>query len=744
MSKSGIETAAASQRSSIPQASLFADSLEHLLAGLAYIDLHIRWGVARARLVGLNPDDEFRGLYISEAQIDTLLGYELGHNLWSSVNGKTPDGTETGLEQWPLVIAQARNEWQARTKATRLAGIPMLLDDLVCHFHLQDLEVDALLIALAPEVDPRYERLYAYLQDDVTRKRPSVDLVLNLLTHTFTDKLRARRLFTDDGRLIQSRLLVRFSDHSATEPSLLVQYVRPAARVVEHLLGHSGLDSALEQAASILNTADWPPSPRLDGAWLAQLVRVAQDRTPLFAFYGGYGAGKRDAAASIAHALSQPLITGNMAILASENQVGENLSLLLRDGLLNRAVLYLYNWDTVLKDGRPPHHILQPILDYPYVVIMSGTITWQPLGENRTRPIMPVQFANPDFEGRRRIWQHYLGTAELNLDDLANHFRFSPGQIEDAIATARDLASWRNESLTEQDLFAASRAHSNQNLGTLATKIKPRYDWSDIILPFDTMNQLREMVNQVRQKPIVYGRWGFDRKLALGKGLHALFAGESGTGKTMAADIMARELGLDLYKVDLSTLVSKYIGETEKNLDRIFTEAATSNAILFFDEADAIFGKRSEVKDSHDRYANIEISYLLQRMEGYDGVVILATNLRANMDDAFTRRLHFAIEFPYPEIVDRERIWHINFPVETPLAADVNWYELARRFRLAGGNIRNIILAAAFLAAEHDSAVGMVHLLHATRREYQKMGRLIDERLFTWQEPDEENENAPY
>ncbi len=744
MSKSGIMSAAAGQPSSTFQALPFADSLEQLLAGLAYIDLHIRWAVARARLVGLNPDDEFRGLYISEAQIDTLLGYDLGHNLWSSVNGKTANGVETGLEQWPLVIAQARADWQARTQATRSATIPMLLDDLIGHFHLQELEVDALLIALAPELDPRYERLYAYLQDDVTRKRPSVDLVLNLLTHSFTDKLRARRLFTDDGRLIQSRLLVRFSDHSATEPSLLVQYLRPAARVVEHLLGHPGLDSALEQSATLLDTTDWQPSPRLDETWLAQLVRVAQARAPLFAFYGGYGTGKRDAAASIANALSQPLITADMAALASDNQITENLSLLLRDGLLNRAVLYLSHWDTVLKDGRPPRHILQPILDYPYVVVMAGTVIWQPLGENRTRAILPVQFANPDYDGRIRIWQHHLGHTGLSLDDLANNFRFSPGQIEDSIATARDLASWRNEPMTEQDLFVASRAHSNQNLGVLATKIKPRYAWDDIILPQDTMNQLREMVNQVRQKPIVYGRWGFDRKLALGKGLHALFAGESGTGKTMAADIMAGELGLDLYKVDLSTLVSKYIGETEKNLDRIFTEAATSNAILFFDEADAIFGKRSEVKDSHDRYANIEISYLLQRMEVYDGVVILATNLRANMDDAFTRRLHFAIEFPYPEIVDRERIWRINFPGETPLAPDVNWFELARRFRLAGGNIRNIILAAAFLAAEHDTSVGMVHLLHATRREYQKMGRLIDERLFVWQEPDEESDNPLY
>jgi SpoVK/Ycf46/Vps4 family AAA+-type ATPase len=239
------------------------------------------------------------------------------------------------------------------------------------------------------------------------------------------------------------------------------------------------------------------------------------------------------------------------------------------------------------------------------------------------------------------------------------------------------------------------------------------------------------MVNTVYQRPTVYGQWGFDRKLALGKGLNALFAGESGTGKTMAADIIAGELGLDLYKIDLSSVVSKYIGETEKNLDKIFTEASTSNAILFFDEADAIFGKRSEVKDSHDRYANIETGYLLQRMEMFDGVVILATNLRANLDEAFTRRLHFAIEFPFPEPSDRERIWRVTFPPETPIAPDADLKLLAERFRLAGGAIRNIVLAAAFLAAESGQSVGMSHLLHATRREYQKMGRLIDERLFT-------------
>jgi len=206
-----------------------------------------------------------------------------------------------------------------------------------------------------------------------------------------------------------------------------------------------------------------------------------------------------------------------------------------------------------------------------------------------------------------------------------------------------------------------------------------------------------------------------------------LFSGPPGTGKTMGAEVISRELGLDMYKIDLSTVVSKYIGETEKNLERIFKEAETSNAILFFDEADSLFGKRSEVRDSHDRYANIEIAYLLQRMEAYDGVTILATNLRANLDEAFTRRLQFAVDFPFPEEDYRLRIWQALFPPDVPRSPEIDFGLLAHRFRLAGGNIKNIIVSAAYLAASDGGLVRMRHLLHGTRRELRKMGKLVDE-----------------
>ena len=211
----------------------------------------------------------------------------------------------------------------------------------------------------------------------------------------------------------------------------------------------------------------------------------------------------------------------------------------------------------------------------------------------------------------------------------------------------------------------------------------------------------------------------------MGKGVNVLFAGPSGTGKTMAAEIIAADLGLELYKIDLSSMVSKYIGETEKNLDRVFTAAREANAILFFDEADAIFGKRSEVKDAHDRYANIEVGYLLQQMERYDGVVILATNLRKNMDDAFIRRLHVAVEFPFPEEADRLLIWRKVFPAQAPLAGDVDLAFVAKQFKLTGGNIRNIALLAAYLAADEGDTITMRHVMRALKREYQKLGKLV-------------------
>ncbi|MGH9940715.1 MAG: ATP-binding protein, partial [Blastocatellia bacterium] len=368
------------------------------------------------------------------------------------------------------------------------------------------------------------------------------------------------------------------------------------------------------------------------------------------------------------------------------------------------------------------------------LTFLLGAQAWRPLGQLHEELFIELELPRADARDRKRLWESMLNgryqfAAGVDWGVLASKFRFSPGQMRDALAAAETLARWRSHAdarITMADLHAACRAQSTPKLSALARKVEPKYEWDDIALPDDQMAQLREVCQQAKHRSIVYGQWGFDRKLSLGKGLSALFSGPPGTGKTMAAEVVANELQLDLYRIDLSQVVSKYIGETEKNLRQIFHEAQTSNAILFFDEADALFGKRSEVKDAHDRYANIEIGYLLQKMEEYDGVAILATNLRQNIDEAFVRRMQVIVEFPFPDETYRRRIWEVIFPHEAPLDEDVDFAMLAREVRLAGGNIKNIALAAAFYAAEEGRNIAMRHLLCATWREHQKIGRAFE------------------
>jgi SpoVK/Ycf46/Vps4 family AAA+-type ATPase len=367
------------------------------------------------------------------------------------------------------------------------------------------------------------------------------------------------------------------------------------------------------------------------------------------------------------------------------------------------------------------------------VIFLAGNVSWEPMDVFYDSAFTRIKFPGHNYRERLEIWDQLLARTnaievDVDLGAVANKFRFTGGQIRDAAATARNLARWRDPEdgkINMIDLYAACRLQSNRKLATLAQKITPHYHWNDIVLPDDRLQQLHEVCNYVKHRARVYNEWGFDRKLSLGKGINALFAGPSGTGKTMAAEIIAGRLALELYKIDLSTVVSKYIGETEKNLSRIFDEAETSNAILFFDEADALFGKRSEIRDAHDRYANIEVSYLLQKMEEYEGVVILATNFRKNMDDAFVRRMHFTVEFPYPSEQHRQRIWEKIWPDKTPRSEELDLNFMARKFDIAGGNIRNVALAASFLAADDGQLVTMAHLIHATRREYQKMGKVV-------------------
>jgi hypothetical protein len=704
-------------------------SLAHMQAELARIDVSIQQAVRRWQLAGQDPADAFRGLTIREDEADSLLARPLGTNWGASI--ALPDEEAQALA---AAEAEAARQAQYRAAEARRQGQPLRLEQLAAAFDLDQFEIDTFLVCLAPALDLRYERVYAYLQDDVTRRRPSVNLVLDVLGEAGPQRLLRLRYFGDAAPLFKHRLLERGGgDSGASLPLLLSQTLTPDPSVVGWLLGsyfprpelggHASLQPPCPagQAADELLAADaWP-----------RLQPLSQEA--VFVFYGPDSTSQQAAGRLCAACTGRALLAVDMeGVIKGGVPPQTAVSLALRDARLVGAMPYLFNWDACLADGTPSvGRLLAEICSYPGLAIIAGQAGWQATGVERQRSLVWLEFPIPAYHRRHALWQHFLQDMGLNsavdLEALAGQFALPSGRIRDAVASARDSAAQQGRPLQSQDVLAAARAHSNPRLASLARKIVPRYAWSDIVLPEDQRTILSEIITTVCERALVLDEWGVGQKLASSSGVTVLFAGPPGTGKTMAAEIIAAQLELDLYKIDLSTVVSKYIGETEKNLERIFSEAQSSNAILFFDEADAIFGKRSEVKDAHDRYANIEISYLLQRMEGYDGVTILATNLRANLDEAFTRRLQFAVDFPFPDEADRLRIWQTLFPPRVPRAGDLNFGWLARRFKLSGGSIRNIIVSAAYLGAADWGAVTMKHLLHCTRRELQKMGRLVNE-----------------
>jgi hypothetical protein len=368
------------------------------------------------------------------------------------------------------------------------------------------------------------------------------------------------------------------------------------------------------------------------------------------------------------------------------------------------------------------------------LTLLGGVAAWEP---SRPRPglrFLRLPLAPPGVAERLRLWRAALGDVPggLDVEGVAGLFRLDAGRIAAAAATARNLAVTRDPMhpvVTDADLHTACRLHSRRHLDALARVVTPRATWDDLVLPPDRTAQLQEVADQIRHRALVHDTWGFAGSPVRARGFTVLFTGPPGTGKTMAAEVVAHTLGLDLCTIDLSGMVSKYIGETEKNLARVFADAARSDTILFFDEADALFGRRSAVRDAHDRYANIETSFLLQQLETYDGVVVLATNLRKNMDEAFVRRLHATVEFPVPGPAERLRIWQRIWPPAAPLAPDVDLELLARTVEVPGGNIANIALSGAFLAAADGGTVTMEHLHRATQREYQKMGKVRSREL---------------
>jgi hypothetical protein len=703
-------------------------SVRHVLAELERLDVLLRVQAWRVR-AGHGDDPELAGLYAPDTEPDTLLDRPLGTPPWAA--RALSDEMRTAVA---AALDRCATQVQAREREAAETGTELRLASLAAHFGLTRFDVDVVLTCLAPELDRRYERLYGYLHDDVTRRRPSVDLVLALFLPDLPARIAARARLDPAAPLLRFRLVELGDEPEQPSATLLGRTLRLDPRIATHLLDGDAVDVRLRP---VVDTATARRLPELPHEANRQLVRLAEyaDARPLTVYCrGDDGAVRRSAFAAFGAAVGRGVFVVDGARVA-EGRPGEVAlvaALADREARLRHELLCWDAVDALLADERRADlaAVSGVVAARDEATLVGGAATWEPVGAAPGSRFVTVELSTPGVAERERLWRVALGATagpELDLPALAATFRLGSGRIADAAATARNLAFARDPArpvLAATDVRAAARLHSNRHLAELARAITPHASWDDLVLPDDRAEQLRDLADQVRHRGTVLETWGFGDKLAMGKGLAVLFAGPPGTGKTMAADVLAHTLGLDLYKIDLSGVVSKYIGETEKNLARIFADAATSNAILFFDEADALFGRRSAVRDAHDRYANVEISYLLQRMEEYDGVVVLATNLRKNMDDAFVRRLHATVEFPVPGPADRLRIWRQIWPPATPLAPDVDLERLAREVEVPGGNIRNIALAGAYLAAADGGMVTMAHLQRATAREFQKMGKV--------------------
>lgn len=701
---------------------------KNFLAALRRLDIRIHREILRLRSHYQLSLDEFRGLYISDQQVDALL--RKAHQ----------EGVpHTDIDEITRCIHDfCENAWSA-------LGADSLWQTLRAHFLLSRAEEDILLICLAPELDAKYEILYAYLNNDITRKYPTVDLILRLAEDE--EKAVYRQALFSDGKLRQSQLLVDCGSN-ASQYQLQTGF-RLSAVLRDFLLGgplaQVALENLLEPVAQ--QWSCWEEVPYSDET-LVPFIQLAEHfRQPV---------GQPTS-------ITAPRQSQKLLLLAQPKAAGEQLvDMVYRQGArrtvklqlghlakdktqlveqLNRIYLYLRLTDAAVivnfhddlsLDSESAMPLAGHIIDALFRPEISLTLI---MGETDKRQGLLIDhqyqtlvLKSPDGAERRQLWSYFVTANHLqgrddDISAVAQFFNLDYRQIKNACANL--AMESRDNPLTRNALFGAATAQSYSEITSLATKVSHGYSFNDLILPPEILNRVREVIAATRNRRLIYEDWGFGSRLGSAKGIMALFSGASGTGKTMSASVIANEIGLDIYRIDLSRTVSKYIGETEKNLDKIFTAAQQANCILFFDEADALFGKRSEVKDAHDRYANVEVAYLLQKMEEHDGVVILTTNLAKNIDPAFSRRLQFIIEFPRPDETHRELIWKSMFTSKAPLQSDVDFKFLARQFHNTGGDIKNIVLDAAMLAAESaHKTIDMPLLIRASARHMVKQGKV--------------------
>lgn len=631
--------------------------------------------------------------------------------LRSDVEAKL-SGRDTAVEASPTPVADDlidRGDWTFSQ--------PPALEQLCSAFELSVFERSMVLLAAGAEMDSRLAEIYASL--DVNRRPlPTLKLALTTLPEAHWSVL-------SPSRALRRWQLIDL----LPSDTLIGSFFRLNERILHFLAGVADFDERLHPILRRVVTPNLPPrsctqlAMQVASVWTEGALASDKSSTarqlPLIELCGADPEANRSVAACAAAMLNLRLYALSPRSLHQNSTVEGDLliRLLEREAVLSGIALLIESDDLIGVDANSPSiSLLLESLQVPLILCAR-----QPL-PSLSRPRAVFHTHRPTRAEQAELWRTSLEDASREtIDVLVAQFDLAPVAIRSAVHRAagafhRRVASEPGE-LTA--LWDACRTEARPRLEGLAQRIEPVATWHDLVLPQREREQLRHIALHVRHRTQVYESWGFVERSSRGLGISALFAGPSGTGKTTAAEVLANELQLDLFRIDLSQVISKYIGETEKNLSRVFDAAEQGAAVLLFDEADALFGKRTEVKDSHDRYANIEVSYLLQRMEAYRGVAILTTNRKSSLDQAFLRRIRFVVEFPFPEAPQRAEIWRRIFPSRTPVQG-LNFDRLAR-LRVSGGNIHNIAMGAAFLAADADQPVLMEHLLAAARAEFAKL-----------------------
>jgi len=625
-------------------------------------------------------------------------------------------------------LDQLRDHFLGRYNATVEAGASFPLVKLGMNFSMDFFEYAVTLTLFCCELDKKYEKIFVFLQDDIAKKTLSVEAAIHL--------------WAEPGDRISAYY------RAFSESSVLAKYICPCqegtlsgrmlhlSKAVTNFFSGNRSESGYEYCS-----AGAELSPMVINRTIAEqaikTVQLSNDgKVTLLHIVGKRGSGRRFLVKHCAAAAREGVIFVSASALVKAESVYNAFGQAVCAARLEGYALCITDFELFL--GEEEHHKLyefstalrEASKHLGTHLYITSEQKWQEsrLGDDIVR--LDLELADTDEGQRLMLWEHYMRDMSfedgISAQELAAKFRFTAGQIQAAVIRASELTRLSGEkSITAEVLHNSCYDQVVVGLNTLASPIKPAYDWDDLVLPQSEIKQLKDACMHIRYRHTVYTEWGFGKKAAYGRGLSILFSGPPGTGKTMAAQVITNQLHMKLYKIQLSQIISKYIGETEKNLRKVFTEAKNANCVLFFDEMDALFGKRSEVKDSHDRHANVETAYLLQQMEEYDGVVLMATNLLQNIDEAFMRRISFVVSFPFPDVATRTLLWKKMFDANAPMSDDVDYDFLAEAFKIAGGNIKNCVVHAAFLAASEGAPISMRHILRSVVKEQRKNNIIV-------------------